>query len=534
MLQYACVHFALLQIVLTSDPFAVPLVRLNRCGPVALFVCAEAIGHPRQLTEIESSGPQDDRKWTFADLQNVSAQIGFQTAPLQFASDPISWTPGQTAAIARIFLSTGESHYVTIVESRGSALVISDFPHPPTPVSTETLRQKYGWDGSLLFVFTDAAFGNRLFVDQISPRTIYVSAALLFVLAAALLFSARRTPHTAPANSHHPRHGFTIVEVLVSMGIVTVLLALLMPAIQMTRSRAQMASCTNNLHQIGLAMAGFESAHDCYPNPNQLPRIPTDVPQDVRAIFAPHVGLLPWLDQVNIESQIDFRNDPQNSGDGDPASSTLNGNLLRQSISVFVCPADTVPPGGDSYRACTGTSPALHTTPQLNRRIAALRGWHGGAKTGSRDVTDGLSHTVFFAERTTGDKNPRFFTPFRDVALQATGNLLLPDDAVRACSLTVPAQPPHLSFVGSTWLYFGYLHTAYNHILEPNARIIDCTTSSNPDALSPGAYTPRSLHPGGVNVLMGDGSVRFISSSIDRILWRSLGSISGGEPIGEF
>jgi prepilin-type N-terminal cleavage/methylation domain-containing protein len=521
-----------------GGPEDLPLTRLNRCGPIALWVTTKSIGRPLKIADIESAGPKEDQKWTFADLQSAAHDFGFQTSCRKFSKQPVAFAKGEAAAIARIFLRDGESHYVTFIESRGNVVVVDDFPRERGLISVEMLRLKFGWDGSLLFIFEDPSIGVRLNREN-ELRTAYFAAAILFFFAAGIVgFLRRRTLSGSlihrfqPMKDKNSRSGFTMVELLVSIGIVAALMALVLPAILNSRDRANAASCGNNLHQIGLAVSGFESAHDCYPNPRQLPRAASEIPPQNRAIFSPHVGLLPWLDLANVDGQIDYRNDIQSQGD--PVSSTANGGLLMTSISVFRCPADSVPAGGNSYRACTGTSPGLYTTPQIAGMAASLIGWHSGAKTSSRDVTDGLSNTVFFAERTVGDLRPQSFTPFRDVALNASGNLLSPEQAVVACNLITAADPRHASFVGSTWLYFGYMETAYNHVLEPNARIIDCTSSSLPDMLPPGAHTSRSLHHGGVNVMMGDASVRFISSSIDRKVWRSLGSIQGQEQLSEF
>ncbi len=525
-------HLVHLSILLTVFADAdVPLVRLNRCGPVALRVATESIGRPLPISDIEAVGPDDDRKWTFADLQKAANQFGYRTHARKYSNEPTPFTRGKAAAIARVFLSTGESHYVTIVEMRGPLALVDNFPQDLVTISVETLRKKYGWDGSLLFVFTDHSFDACITRDG-NVKYTYLSASILFVFAAMVLALRGRNPVKRPTKVESFRRGLTLIEVLVSLGIIGALMALVLPSILSSRGRALRMSCGNNLHQVGLAMSSFESAQNCYPNPDQLPRIARDIPPQNLAIFSPHVGLLPWLDQANIEAQIDFRNDTQSFTD--PASSSVNDELLLTSIPVFKCPEDSMEIGGNSYRACTGTSPGLHTTPQIGTQIASLIGWHSGSKTGSRDVTDGLSNTAFFAERVVGDRDPKVFTPYRDVALGARGDMLLPENAVVACSLTIPAKPLHASFAGSTWLYFGSMETSYNHVLEPNSRIVDCTIASSPSLGPPGAFTARSLHPGGVNVLMGDGSLRFISSSIDRTVWRSLGSIAGNEPVSEF
>jgi hypothetical protein len=96
------------------------------------------------------------------------------------------------------------------------------------------------------------------------------------------------------------------------------------------------------------------------------------------------------------------------------------------------------------------------------------------------------------------------------------------------------AVASHYSFGGGTWLFGGYPHTAYNHVLAPNAATPDCTDAAVFDPNSHGAHTARSAHPGGVLVLLGDGAVRFVSNAVDLPLWRGLASINGKEIVPEF
>ncbi|MEX1232361.1 MAG: DUF1559 domain-containing protein [Planctomycetaceae bacterium] len=92
------------------------------------------------------------------------------------------------------------------------------------------------------------------------------------------------------------------------------------------------------------------------------------------------------------------------------------------------------------------------------------------------------------------------------------------------------ANPPHDSYGGSSWLFGGWRHTWYNHIRTPNSPGWDCATGVG----GGGAVTARSFHFGGVNIVLGDGSGRFVSDSIDLAVWRALASRKNGEVIGDF
>lgn len=152
-----------------------------------------------------------------------------------------------------------------------------------------------------------------------------------------------------------------------------------------------------------------------------------------------------------------------------------------------------------------------------------------------RNVRDGLSTTVAFNERLAGDGDPSTYTPSTDVARLERFDLMRPNDVMSMCS-RVPPGASHFSYSGSTWLIGHYSQTAYNHVLPPNSTIPDCVsaTAFSGHSRGDGAHTARSYHPGGVNVCMADGAVRFASENIELKIWRALATIHGGEVVPEF
>jgi prepilin-type processing-associated H-X9-DG protein len=149
------------------------------------------------------------------------------------------------------------------------------------------------------------------------------------------------------------------------------------------------------------------------------------------------------------------------------------------------------------------------------------RAFHGGRK--DSQFVDGKSNTAAFAEKLAGDRNPETLTAWRDATrISDTSMVVGPNDAMTLCQTPVDPADRHYSFGGYTWLLSGYHQTWYNHVLTPNSHIPDCNVGN-------GAVTARSLHPGGVNLLMADGSVHFISASIAMETWRAIGSVDGRE-----
>jgi len=253
------------------------------------------------------------------------------------------------------------------------------------------------------------------------------------------------------------RCGLSLVELLVTIAVIGILVSLLLPAVGSARESARRLQCLSHLKQLTQAVSSFASTNrNHYPQFFARPAVPTGPAQSESY----HVQLLPFLDGMNIYNQLDHFDSVRALGE--PPSSTSNAFALKVSVPVFLCPSDSVQPGGNSFRVCYGTSPGVHATWAPGRPAPAnianegLSGIGLLIRRGDERVTDGLSNTFLFSERVVGDGDSRAYDAWRDVSeTPAAGDdFYYPNDAASGCA-AVSAPLQHLSFVGWTWLSQG-------------------------------------------------------------------------------
>ncbi|MCA9009681.1 MAG: DUF1559 domain-containing protein [Planctomycetaceae bacterium] len=300
----------------------------------------------------------------------------------------------------------------------------------------------------------------------------------------------------------HPRSGVTLVELMVVLGLITALMALLLPAVQSARGSARLMQCRNNLHQIGIATHNFHAFSGKLPFSLQ-----------------PLRKLLPNVEQQGL---YDAMEDEANIG------------AWFTTPSVYLCPDDSYlePSHGNvSYFLNGGSAIAPPNGPFEVKSIPTRT---------FRDFTDGLSTTALFSERLqmvwryaeypsveAGRQNPLRYlwqTPLEFVPGQERELAAWCMDQNNQSQAVYPTGVGHFgsqSFPGEgSW---------YNHIVPPNNWAF--INGPWPDR---GPYPATSLHPGGVNVLMADGAVVFVSSNIGFEVWWALGSRASGDVVGEF
>jgi prepilin-type N-terminal cleavage/methylation domain-containing protein len=320
-----------------------------------------------------------------------------------------------------------------------------------------------------------------------------------------------------PRTRYREADGFTIVELLVVISIIAVLASLLLPAVQSAREAARRASCANNLRQLGVALANFESVKRHYPPGRGEP---------TPLVFSPHAHLTPFLDRTDVSRMLELNAAPTTFSIGKTVyDGSANLDAATRVVAPLLCPSDFVRPrvpgldfGATNYAANAGTGSVNYGS------LATADGpFYLGSTVNSSEIRDGASNTAAFAERLLGEG---------EAALDPTGGgdpramLELPggaDTTQAACG--PPASAGFFHERGGKWILGNYGNTLYNHALPPNSPQWDCMNMQQQKART----AARSLHSGGVLVVFCDGGVRFQSEAIDPELWQTFGSIDGGE-----
>ena len=376
-----------------------------------------------------------------------------------------------------------------------------------------------------------------------------------------LLRGSISTDVTPTCRGASARHGFTLIELLVVIAIIAVLIALLLPAVQAAREAARRVQCVNNLKQIGLALHNYIDVNNTVP-PAAVDTLTIGGTKTIpNGGFGPLSRLLPFLEQTAVYNAANFSYDVINGAPGMWSNSTA----IFTRINGFLCPSDS-PPGWPAITAYPGTAPGVNYFASVGSGLEFSNAQTGGLPNGIFSyiatgyaspvtlaaITDGTSNTIAFGEWRVGDGNDTIYTVPSDIVFvgayppgvtRNTPLMELPAGAgpfqqwVQQCAagltLTSDRTSNHTSQLGMGWAWGLPGFSFGNIVLAPNPKTPNCSvdTGSDNTLWNPGMWTLSSRHPGGANVLVADGSVRFLKDSTNlQTIW-ALGSRAQGEVI---
>ncbi len=293
------------------------------------------------------------------------------------------------------------------------------------------------------------------------------------------------------------RRGFTLIELLVVIAIIATLVGLLLPAVQKVREAAARMQCSNNLHQLGLALHEYHGVNKRFP-PGYTSNFANG--SDTGPGWAWGAYTLPYLEQLNLYNQIHF---------DQAVESPLNAAVRVQPVSVFVCPSDAPPPTWTATKYDVSTAKPLQaicdvasanyvgvygtTEPGVNGDGIFFR----GSKVRIEDIRDGTSSTLMVGERSF-DLGPATW----------------PGVVTSASLFPLPGSKTWPVVNDASGMVLGHTGDGYGPG-DPNSFVNQFA----------------SRHAAGANFLFADGHVAFLPLSIDYPTYRALSTRAGGEII---
>ena len=336
------------------------------------------------------------------------------------------------------------------------------------------------------------------------------------------------------------RAGITWLDVIVTVFLIFILLCVLLPPVSHPREASYRSQCKNNLKQWGLALHNYHDTHRCFP-PYAGGMSENGERLSGRAMLLPFLELDPVWQQIATA--------PGQSGD--PMAFKLPA--LVGEMEVFLCPSSAVPKMVDGQ---AHSSYAFNVGDQLDfgrgvedfpnqEKTRGPFGWRNCTRVS--DIVEGTSNTAFMAERDLGNPSNKRDIFGRVAGVAATS----PADC-----LATAADGQYLAkisvlneLMGERWASGHPFYSVFTTAVRPNGP--SCAASAPPSGKSVGGwFTASSRHTGGVHVLMGDGTVRFINENIDLGdskatqpqadgkssygIWGAIGTIGGGETVEDF
>jgi len=288
------------------------------------------------------------------------------------------------------------------------------------------------------------------------------------------------------------KQGFTLIELLVVIAIIAVLVSLLLPAVQQAREASRRSQCRNNLKQIGLAFQNYHDGYQTFPN--------YDAGGSISRASA-FTAVLPYLDLASAYDLYDF-----SLGNSDPA----NLQVVSQRVSAFLCPTATfqrpVPISG-----CDANDRAPGTYAVSSGTLSPYGSYASGDPNNGAIVNSGSG-----------------ITRMRDITDGTTNTLMVGESAWNFADYMFTSGP----CLGQQRWGFSYWSSPY-----PLSTAFTTQPPFNPQEMggdSSRLYRFRSEHPGQVNFLLCDGSVKFVNENIDQGVLDALATRAGDEVVGEY
>jgi len=322
------------------------------------------------------------------------------------------------------------------------------------------------------------------------------------------------------------RLAFTLVELLVVIAIIGVLVAILLPAVQAAREAARRTACTNNIRQVALAVANYESARRHYPT-----SFDWDFTTPETSSWSIQGKILPYLEEGAVYSYIDFRQSYNSARIPDGTK------LAAYSVAPYLCPSE---PNNSVRKDSTGAPEHFPLSYVVNLGTWEVlnpierRGGDGAftpARQGVKAFKDGMSKTLALAE--VKSYNPYYRNAGR-------GPMPIPTSSGEFCGAgDFKANSGH-----TEWVDARAHQTGFTTVFGPNTKVlcsqgggefdVDWTNmqeGKSPSKITYAAVTARSHHTGSVNTAFMDGSVHLINDEIDLHVWRAMGTRASGEVV---
>ncbi len=344
--------------------------------------------------------------------------------------------------------------------------------------------------------------------------------------------------------SHQARRGFTLIELLVVIAIIAVLIALLLPAVQAAREAARRSQCVNNLKQIGLGIHNYHQVNNCFP---MGATYVTTTTGGVWSNWGANAMMLNFLEQAPLYAAINFNYppepapEPDNSGYSSPGYIT-NSTVYNTKLQLFLCPSDgnAGKVNINSYHASVGTSTTYIGSYNTGTKSGGASSGAFGMQVayGISDIVDGTSNTIAYAEALCG--NTTYSGPTRGNGTQGSSGLAANKLDVNQAGATQAAALANVQTdLNSCATAFktmfkaddrGYRwgsgimgYTLFNTVMTPNGggqyQFNSCRVGCCQQAQAAHYQPASSNHPGGVNTLFCDGSVKFIKNTIAYPAW---------------